>query len=697
MNIPMGPVYGVDYHGQEELVLSCIGGALNRTGRGQGFISIRRLGGTSLLLHLQFLVDPSQMDTPDWRTCWGALLQRRPLEIGRRPFSTVDALAAHLRTSLPVMPVYLPLSTARDDASLARALRQELALGIDIARSNPFVYRHFACLEPILELQHTSAPDLLESVLRALEVAHRCSETAPILWLLLDEARTLISDALEDEQGAWILPVLGQLRDALDFQSMPRRRSCFTLSLSLPPAVIDRATQQGKQKRPNYASSLLTRLDWPFLPLWTERTFRRFLQTHSEALLADSGAIWRAFRGLPVAAKRLIRAEQEHGPLDLAEEIELIRHSFETRQMVKHWYEDLGVERSDALVARNPGDKPAHAADLEELGLLDRDGRGGYQPPPTIVATVCHAQPPLDDLRLSFVLPGPQGLDPGARQTLGLGPNQVGAITLLPEPSMQGDSTPAQLRRAGVSGREFLALYSMAAAGCLAPPGVSADDLAELTRYLSRELPWLAAIRRTMEDEDPATPLSKVISGALQKLDLAAEFFRRPGRGRNTPYGLVGSCAVNLVPYVVTRGPGGARLVSVSEAEQRHLWETLRARFPNMPMNASDAVVDPVFAVEALLSRLFSHEELVQVLSSIPGCAGLIADLPGPGTSLNGLAHATVALLQRHGRINNELFNTILRSRPRRSADIRAVQARWTSEPPSSAPTSSSAPPTRSR
>lgn len=83
-------------------------------------------------------------------------------------------------------------------------------------------------------------------------------------------------------------------------------------------------------------------------------------------------------------------------------------------------------------------------------------------------------------------------------------------------------------------------------------------------------------------------------------------------------------------------------------------------------------------ALADLLANMFSEPELRTMLASV-GDHELLAALP-PSVPLATLAHEAVAALGRRGTIDRELFARLLALRPRREADITAVQALWDDE-----------------
>lgn len=80
-------------------------------------------------------------------------------------------------------------------------------------------------------------------------------------------------------------------------------------------------------------------------------------------------------------------------------------------------------------------------------------------------------------------------------------------------------------------------------------------------------------------------------------------------------------------------------------------------------------------ALADLLANMFSEPELRTMLASV-GDHELLATLPS-SLPLATLAHEAVAALGRRGTIDRELFARLSALRPRRAADIAAVQALW--------------------
>lgn len=75
----------------------------------------------------------------------------------------------------------------------------------------------------------------------------------------------------------------------------------------------------------------------------------------------------------------------------------------------------------------------------------------------------------------------------------------------------------------------------------------------------------------------------------------------------------------------------------------------------------------------ALLDSLFETDELRGCIDSLPEAPPLARALPGPLASKEQVVHAASQLLQRHGLINGAFFDHLIRLRPLRSTDIRAV------------------------
>lgn len=672
MNLPIGAVQGPDYFGQEDLLLACIAPALSRAGRGQGLIGARRFGRTSTLLHLQYLVDPLTVGEDGWLRCWDQLLRDRGLDVGSLWIGDAESLASHLQERQAVLPVYLTLSSVHDDRSLLEALRDALVATLRDVSDRPFVASAFACLNAPLQESVRNAAELLEHVLQALREEHGRSSEPPILWLLIDEAGPLVTGALKEGDRHWSLPFFGLWRDALDFQSLPRRRSCFNSTLSLSPVVLDLAAEHNSGETYNFASSLLTRHDWMALPLWSQEMIIRFLRLHGSPLLSQQAQIWRALGGIPEGPKRLINAGRQR-EIELEEELDQFVHAQTTRQTMAHWMQDLGRERYQLLFEPRSGSS-AHLAQLERLGLLVKDGRGGYQAPPRLLGSWA-TRPSTggaSNLQLCFAIPDLPNLEPGDRQVLHLGSGQAGAITLV---DMVGDRQPAlsATETWGISGREFIALYAMAVAGMCEPPGVSVDVFDGLVRYLHGSFPWLWELVGPQLGEEPQ-PWAKIISTARQKIGPAASWFLTPGRGHSSPYGLGGDLPVCLVPYVLRRGSDGLQLRTLQGEALSASWRALEVRYPELPEVLAQTWTAGLRRLEQLLSNLFDSDELLRFLASHEPTRALVQDLPGPGTPPSQLAHLVTAKLDQRGLLRRSLFTALRQARPARIDQIAQVE-----------------------
>ena len=78
-----------------------------------------------------------------------------------------------------------------------------------------------------------------------------------------------------------------------------------------------------------------------------------------------------------------------------------------------------------------------------------------------------------------------------------------------------------------------------------------------------------------------------------------------------------------------------------------------------------------------LLASMFTDGELRRFLAADIYGDNLAAALPGPSASLADLAHAGVRALAHRGTLGPELFARLLAERPRRSAEITALAARF--------------------
>lgn len=81
--------------------------------------------------------------------------------------------------------------------------------------------------------------------------------------------------------------------------------------------------------------------------------------------------------------------------------------------------------------------------------------------------------------------------------------------------------------------------------------------------------------------------------------------------------------------------------------------------------------------LEDLLVSLFSNGELRRFLVRYD--PSIEADLPGPDTATTELAHQAVGMLQKRGRVGEELFEALRHERPRRW-DVDAVCRRWSED-----------------
>ena len=95
---------------------------------------------------------------------------------------------------------------------------------------------------------------------------------------------------------------------------------------------------------------------------------------------------------------------------------------------------------------------------------------------------------------------------------------------------------------------------------------------------------------------------------------------------------------------------------------------------PSSPVAASGPKAGA--ALERLLLDLFSPSELRRFVAHQPGGDDLAAHLPSSGSPAD-YAHELVALLQRRGHINSELFDAIVAERRGRSADVATVRRQF--------------------
>lgn len=93
--------------------------------------------------------------------------------------------------------------------------------------------------------------------------------------------------------------------------------------------------------------------------------------------------------------------------------------------------------------------------------------------------------------------------------------------------------------------------------------------------------------------------------------------------------------------------------------------------------------MDPLQALESLLLKIFSADELRRFLRYLPEGEALSAALPGPTASPMAVAGAVVAVLDRDGSLKRPiLWQRLGEERPRRQAEIDAVRALFTQAPP---------------
>lgn len=74
-----------------------------------------------------------------------------------------------------------------------------------------------------------------------------------------------------------------------------------------------------------------------------------------------------------------------------------------------------------------------------------------------------------------------------------------------------------------------------------------------------------------------------------------------------------------------------------------------------------------------LLASLFSADELRSFIRDLPDGRAMARALPGEIAALDGLASAAEQVLDRHGRIDGDLFRRLMTLRPARRADIEAT------------------------
>lgn len=79
----------------------------------------------------------------------------------------------------------------------------------------------------------------------------------------------------------------------------------------------------------------------------------------------------------------------------------------------------------------------------------------------------------------------------------------------------------------------------------------------------------------------------------------------------------------------------------------------------------------------ALLCELYSADELLRFVSSIPGGQELSTTLPGAGRPNAEIAHAVAWGLHRRGLVDSDLFARLGADRPRRRSEIDAASRAW--------------------
>lgn len=77
--------------------------------------------------------------------------------------------------------------------------------------------------------------------------------------------------------------------------------------------------------------------------------------------------------------------------------------------------------------------------------------------------------------------------------------------------------------------------------------------------------------------------------------------------------------------------------------------------------------------LNALLLALFTPEELRRLLHALPGGDRLIQELPSRSASNAELTHLATLVLASRGLLNGHFFDALIRARPGRAAEIRAV------------------------
>lgn len=79
--------------------------------------------------------------------------------------------------------------------------------------------------------------------------------------------------------------------------------------------------------------------------------------------------------------------------------------------------------------------------------------------------------------------------------------------------------------------------------------------------------------------------------------------------------------------------------------------------------------------LHTLLREAFTAEQLRQLVATLPDGPALADELPGAVASKSQLAFDLVALLERYGRIDADLFDAIARERPPLRARVAALAA----------------------
>ena len=88
-------------------------------------------------------------------------------------------------------------------------------------------------------------------------------------------------------------------------------------------------------------------------------------------------------------------------------------------------------------------------------------------------------------------------------------------------------------------------------------------------------------------------------------------------------------------------------------------------------------VTDPHDALKHLMLKLFIPVELRWWLAVVPDTNTLARRIPGQEASPEEVVDVAIDGLKERGRINNELFTSLIEERPRRASEIRAVAGLW--------------------